>query len=115
MVPHNDSRLGIFPGALKGDEFHAVAGLLFLCGLLNLTATNAGSAHTDTLGRALHDGMHGLQVQVPAPLGDIVGMTDFIAKPGAAPANIAYFRHGDFAPKVEVSVYQLRPGARNRA
>jgi hypothetical protein len=35
-------------------------------------------------------------------------MADLIAKPGAAPANFTYFRHGDYAPRVEASVYQLR-------
>jgi hypothetical protein len=112
MVPHYSPRFGICPGLPKGNEFHVLVGG-YLRGLLNLAAANAGSAHTDALGRTLHDGMHGLQVQIPAPLGDIVGMTDFIAKPGAAPANIAYFRHGDLLLWVEASVYQLGSGARN--
>jgi hypothetical protein len=45
--------------------------------------------------------VHGLQIQIPAALGDIVSMADFIAKPWAAPAYFTYFRHGDFAPWVE--------------
>jgi hypothetical protein len=60
--------------------------------------------------------MYRLQIHIPTPLGDIVRMTDFIAEPGAAPANFTYSRHGDFAPKVvEASVYQLQPGTRNRS
>jgi hypothetical protein len=95
LVFDKNSRLRISPGLPKGDEFHAIG---FLSGFLNFTATNAGSAHADAFGRTLHDGMHGLQIEIPASRGDIVGMTDFVAEPGAAPANFTYFRHGDFAP-----------------
>jgi hypothetical protein len=86
-----------------------------LRGLLNLATSNAGSAHADTLGRTVHNGVHGLQIQVPAPLGDIMRVTDPIAEPWTPPANFTYFRHGDFAPWMEFSVYQLRVCTRNRS
>src|SRR5580693_7903867 len=69
--------------------------MVFLSGLLDLAAANAGCANADALTGALHQGMHGLQVQVPAPLSDIVGVTYPIAELGAAPANFTYSRHGD--------------------
>jgi hypothetical protein len=112
LVAKHGARFGIFPSPSKSNEFHVLVSLIFLCGFLNLAAANAGCAHADALGSALHDGMHGLQVQVPAPFRDIVRMADFIAKPGAAPANFTYFRHGDFAPWMEVLVYQLPAGDR---
>jgi|SRR5260370_31999316 len=67
-----------------------------LSGFLNFAVANAGGADANTLGRAVHDGVYGLQVHVPAALRHIVGVADPAAEPGPAPANFTYFRHNDW-------------------
>ena len=51
-----------------------------LCRFLNLAATDAGRANAKPLGGAFDNGSHGLQVQIPAAFGDVVGVADLIAE-----------------------------------
>ena len=37
--------------------------------------------------------MHRLQVQIPAPAGDIVGVTDAVSEPRATLTDFTHFRH----------------------
>jgi hypothetical protein len=46
----------------------------------DFAAAQAGSTHADALGSALHLGVHRTQIDVPPPLGDIVGVADVISK-----------------------------------
>jgi hypothetical protein len=47
---------------------------------LNLAAADAGRANTKPLGGTFDNGPHRLQVQIPAALGNIVGVADLIAE-----------------------------------
>ena len=67
---------------------------------MNLAAADAGSANTDPFGRALHDGMDILEIDVPAAFGNVMGVADAVPEFGSAPANFTYFRHGNIAPQV---------------
>ena len=60
------SNIGRWPGGLRR--------------FLNLAATDAGRANTKPLGRTFDNGANRLQVQIPAALGDIVGVADLIAE-----------------------------------
>lgn len=60
---------------------------------LNLAAANAGCTDTNALARTFHKGMNGLQIQIPAPLGDVVGVTDTISKPRSTTAHFTKFCH----------------------
>jgi hypothetical protein len=64
-----------------------------LRGLLNFSALNAGGADTNALGCALDHCVYGLQIQIPAPLGDIVGVADTVSEPRAALTDFTHFRH----------------------
>ena len=48
--------------------------------LNDFTAAQAGGADADPLARTLHLGVHRAQVDVPAPLGHVVGVADVISK-----------------------------------
>src|SRR6266852_433898 len=61
--------------------------------LFDLAVANAGRADANPLGGALDDGPHRLQVQIPAALGDIVGVTDLVAELGTAATHIANSCH----------------------
>jgi hypothetical protein len=54
---------------------------------------NARRARANALGRALHHGVHRLQINIPTPLRQIVSMAHPVTELGAAPANITHFRH----------------------
>jgi hypothetical protein len=54
--------------------------LTTLLGLYDFAAAQAGRAHADTLGAALHFGVNGTQIDVPAPLSHIVGVADVVSK-----------------------------------
>jgi hypothetical protein len=71
-----------------------------LGGFLNFAASDAGSANADPFGRALHDGMDGLQIHVPAAFSYVVRVADAVPEFGSAPANFTYFRHDNIAPQV---------------
>ena len=87
---------GFPPACLKVTNFKVRKALSVLRSLLDLAATNAGSTNAHPFPGALQDGMHGLQVQIPAPFGDIVRVTDPVAESWAAPANFTYFGHGRY-------------------
>ena len=59
----------------------------------DLAVLNARCAGANPLGSALHDRMHRLQIDIPAPLRQIVSMAHPVTELGAAPANITHFRH----------------------
>jgi len=44
-----------------------------------LAAANAGRAYAHALGGGTHAGVHGAQIHVPAPLGDVVGVADAVS------------------------------------
>src|SRR5579872_297041 len=66
-----------------------------LRGLLNFSALNARRTDANALGRALDHRVYGLQIQIPAPLGDIVGVADTVSEPWAALTDFTHFRHID--------------------
>jgi hypothetical protein len=67
---------------------------------LNFAAANAGSAHADPFGCALHYGVNRLKVEVPAAFGYVMRVADAVPEFGSAPANFTYFRHDNIAPQV---------------
>ena len=69
-----------------------------LC-LGDLAALDAAGADADALGSAVDQGLDGLQIDVPAPAGDVVRVGDVVTELRAFAANIAYLCH-DFAPNV---------------
>ena len=64
-----------------------------LLSLNNFTAAQAGCAHADPLARTLHFGVHRAQIDVPAPLGHVVGVADVISKLRPFAADFAYLCH----------------------
>jgi hypothetical protein len=64
-----------------------------LRGFLDLTRADAGCAYAQTLGSAVDYCVDRLQIQIPAALADIMGVTDAVAKLRAAPAHIANSCH----------------------
>src|SRR5260370_9800449 len=64
-----------------------------LRGFLDFAAANAGSAHAEPLARAFDDSPNRLQVQIPTPLADIVGVTDFVAELRTPATHIANSCH----------------------
>ena len=53
----------------------------------------AGSAHAHPLISMLSCRVHWTQVHVPAPLADVVGVADVVAKARAFAANLTYSCH----------------------
>jgi len=64
-----------------------------LGGFLDFAGLNARRAHADTLGRASDHRMDGLQVDVPAPLGDVVGVAYAVSELRTAHTDFTHFRH----------------------
>ncbi len=64
----------------------------------DFAAAQAGSANTDALVATLHFGVDRAQIDVPAPLGHVVGVADVISKLRAssatAPASLKINREG---------------------
>jgi hypothetical protein len=60
---------------------------------LNLATTVAGRANAKPLGGTFDNGSHRLQVQIPAALGDIVGVADLIAELGTTATHFANSCH----------------------
>jgi hypothetical protein len=56
---------------------------------------DAAGAGLDPLGVAVGDGLDGLQVGVPAPTGDVVGVRDVVAELRSLAAKITYLCHDD--------------------
>src|ERR1035437_3784451 len=63
-----------------------------LC-LSDFTTLDAAGAYADALCRAIDQGLHRLQVHVPAPTRYVVRVRDVIAKLRAFAANVAYLCH----------------------
>jgi hypothetical protein len=70
--------------------------------LLNFAAANAGSANPHAFSSPIHQGADSLQIQVPAALGDVVGVTDLVTELRLAAAHIANLSH-----KTEISSMNL--------
>jgi hypothetical protein len=66
-----------------------------LRGFLDFSALDARGADTNTLGRSGHYGVHRLQIQIPATLGQIVGVADTVSEPRAALTDFTHFRHNE--------------------
>ena len=49
-----------------------------LRGLLHFIVADAGGANANSLGRTSYDRTNFLQVDIPAPVGNIVGVADFV-------------------------------------
>lgn len=67
-------------GAKKGrkgreEKPYALSGLRFD----HFTAANAGRAYSHALGSGAHTGVDGTQIDVPAPLGNVVGVADAVS------------------------------------
>src|SRR5690348_1350698 len=63
----------------------------------DFAALDAAGAHADALGGAVHQGLHGLQVRVPAAARHVVGVRNVVTELRTLAANIANLCH-DFAP-----------------
>ncbi|MCU1268881.1 MAG: hypothetical protein JWN74_175 [Acidobacteriaceae bacterium] len=61
--------------------------------LNDFAAAQAGGADADTLARALHFGVDRAQIDVPAPLGHVVGVADVISKLRPFAADLANLCH----------------------
>src|ERR1700756_3707 len=63
-------------------------------GFYDFAAAQAGRAHADALGRALHFRVDRPQIDVPAPLSDVMGVADVISKLRPLAANLTNLCHG---------------------
>src|SRR5215475_14289184 len=63
-------------------------------GFYDFAAAQAGGADANPLGRTLHLCVDRAKVDVPAPLGHVVGVADVIPKLRPLAADFAYLRHG---------------------
>jgi hypothetical protein len=57
--------------------------------LYDLATTQAGGANPQLLVAGAHLGFHWAQIDIPAPLGDVVGVADVISKLRPLAANVA--------------------------
>ena len=62
-------------------------------GFDDFPAAQAGRTNPNAFGRALHLGVHRTQIDVPPPLGDIVGVADVIPKLRPLAADFANLCH----------------------
>jgi len=62
-------------------------------GLLHFSAAQAGGADANPPGRALYLGVDRTQIDVPAPLGHVVGVTDIVSKLRPLAANFTNLCH----------------------
>jgi hypothetical protein len=80
--------------ATSGTNDSADPGVrLGLCDLLNLTVADAGSAGAKTLVRSVDDSAHGLNVDVPAAVAHVMGVTDLMPELRAFAAYFTYSCH----------------------
>ena len=68
---------------------------------MDFAVANAGRARPNTLVSTLNNGANRLQIQVPAALGHVVRVADFITELRSATADITYFRHGKKLPRAQ--------------
>ena len=66
--------------------------------LLDFVRADAGGADADAAAGTVNQSANRLEVEVPAALGDVVGVADFIAERGLATANFTNLCH-----KTEIS------------
>ena len=59
----------------------------------DLAGTNAGRADEQGLASTVYQGMDAPQIRLPAPLGDVVGVTDIVTKLRAFAANFTNLCH----------------------
>jgi len=64
-------------------------------GFHDFTAAQAGRADADPLSLAVDLGVHRTQVDVPAPLGDVVGVADAVSRLRLLAADITLLCHDD--------------------
>ena len=62
-------------------------------GLGDFAAADARRASTKSLAHALNLGLHRTKIDVPTPLGDVVGVADVVSKLRPFAADIAYSCH----------------------
>ena len=67
---------------------------------MDLVVANAGGANANPPRGAIDDRANALQVDVPAPVGHIVGVTDLMPELRATPTYIAYFCHSVILSKL---------------
>ena len=60
---------------------------------MDFPALNARRTDANSLGRSRDHGVNGLQVQIPTPLGQVVGVADTVSEPWAALTDFTHFRH----------------------
>ena len=70
-----------------------------MLGFHDFTATQAGRADADPLSLTIHFRVHRTQINVPAPLGDVVGVADAVSRLRLLAADIALLCHWTAAPK----------------
>jgi hypothetical protein len=63
--------------------------------LNDFAAAQAGRTDAHPLGGRAHTGVHRTQVDVPAPLGDVVRVTDAVSRLRLLAADIALLCHDD--------------------
>jgi hypothetical protein len=64
-----------------------------LLSFYNFAGAQATSANADAFADTFHLGVDWTQIDVPAPLGHVVGVADVISKLRAFPADITYLCH----------------------
>src|ERR1041384_515466 len=67
--------------------------LRVLSGLLDLAAANAGGANAQTARGAFHQRANGVQIQIPAALGNIMSVADAVPESRPAAAQFANLSH----------------------
>ena len=60
---------------------------------MNLATLDARGTHAKALGGAVHDCPDELQVNIPAAVGHVVGVTDPMPELRAAPTDFTHFGH----------------------
>ncbi len=66
--------------------------------LLNLAALDAGRTYLNPFRGPVNEGVHILQIEVPAALAYIVGVAHAVTEPRPAPAYITRLRHDSILP-----------------
>jgi hypothetical protein len=79
--------------ALYPCESAKIRGRLGFLGFNDFAAAQATRADADALADALHFGVDGPQINVPAPLGHVVGVADIVPELRLLPADITNLCH----------------------
>jgi hypothetical protein len=59
----------------------------------DFAAAQAGGADAHAFGGSAHAGVHGTQINVPAPLGDVVGVADAVSELRLLAADFTLLSH----------------------